>query len=224
MNSYLDGLLLSNYLPYWDYARLDTLMTLQQPKTDFPDELIFIIYHQITELYFRLSLHEYEQIANNGRNILPNGEDKGWNDEIEPGFFKDRIRRINEYFRALTTSYSVMEFGMDKEQFLRFRMALLPASGFQSAQYRKIEICSTQMNNLVHINHREKFANTASDEAGVREMFQFIYWKTGATDLETGKKTLTLKQFEQKYSEELIELGVKTILSTRRKISLIWVK
>ena len=209
MNSYLDGLLLSNYLTYWDYARLDTLMTLQQPKTDFPDELIFIIYHQITELYFRLSLHEYEQIANNGRNILPNGEDKGWNDEIEPGFFKDRIRRINEYFRALTTSYSVMEFGMDKEQFLRFRMALLPASGFQSAQYRKIEICSTQMNNLVHINHREKFANTASDEAGVREMFQFIYWKTGATDLETGKKTLTLKQFEQKYSEELIELGVK---------------
>ena len=209
MNSYLDGLLLSNYLPYWDYARLDTLMTLQQPKTDFPDELIFIIYHQITELYFRLSLHEYEQIANNGRNVLPNGEDKGWNEEMKPGFFKERIRRINEYFRALTTSYSVMEFGMDKEQFLRFRMALLPASGFQSAQYRKIEICSTQMNNLVHVNHRQKFANTASDEAGIREMFEFIYWKTGATELETGKKTLTLKQFEDKYSEELINLAVR---------------
>jgi tryptophan 2,3-dioxygenase len=209
MNSYLDGLLLSNYLPYWDYARLDTLMTLQQPKTDFPDELIFIIYHQITELYFRLSLHEYEQIANNGRTILPNGEDKGWNDELQPGFLKERVRRINEYFRALTTSYSVMELGMEKEQFLRFRMALLPASGFQSAQYRKIEICSTQINNLVHVNHREKFANTTSDEAGIREMFQFIYWKTGATDLETGKKTLTLKQFEQKYSEELIALAIK---------------
>ncbi|MFT6210127.1 MAG: tryptophan 2,3-dioxygenase [Bacteroidia bacterium] len=208
MNSYLDGLLLSNYLPYWDYARLDTLMTLQQPKTDFPDELIFIVYHQITELYFRLSLHEYEQIANNGRDISPNGEDKGWNDELQPGFLKERVRRINEYFRALTTSYSVMELGMEKEQFLRFRMALLPASGFQSAQYRKIEICSTQMNNLVHINHREKFANTVSDEAGVREMFQFVYWKMGATDLETGKKTLTLKQFEQKYSEELIDLAI----------------
>ncbi|MGK0384235.1 MAG: tryptophan 2,3-dioxygenase, partial [Bacteroidia bacterium] len=129
MNSYLDGLLLSNYLPYWDYARLDTLMTLQQPKTDFPDELIFIVYHQITELYFRLSLHEYEQIANNGRDISPNGEDKGWNDELQPGFLKERVRRINEYFRALTTSYSVMELGMEKEQFLRFRMALLPASG-----------------------------------------------------------------------------------------------
>lgn len=209
MNAYLDGLLLSNYLPYWDYARLDTLMSLQQPRTDFPDEMVFIIYHQITELYFRLSLHEYEQIANNGREVLPNGEDKGWRDEMKPGYMKDRVRRINAYFHALTTSYGVMEKGMEKEQFLRFRMALLPASGFQSAQYRKIEICSTPMNNLVHLDHRQKFADTKSDEDGIREMFQFIYWKAGATELETGKKTLTLKQFEQKYSEELIELGIE---------------
>ncbi|MCF8459536.1 MAG: tryptophan 2,3-dioxygenase [Flavobacteriales bacterium] len=209
MNSYLDGLLLSNYLPYWEYTSVDTLMTLQKPRTDFPDELIFIIYHQITELYFRLALHEFEQIGNNGRNVLPNGEDKGWKETLDSGFFKERVRRINEYFRALTTSYSVMEFGMEKEQFLRFRMALLPASGFQSAQYRKIEICSTEMKNLVHVNHREKFANTASDPAGIREMFEYIYWKTGATELETGKKTLTLKQFEDKYSEELIALATR---------------
>ena len=209
MNSYLDGLLLSNYLPYWDYGRLDTLMSLQQPRTDFPDELVFIIYHQITELYFRLSLHEFEQIGNNGRNVLPNGEDKGWRDTMQPGYFKERVRRINAYFHALTTSYGVMEHGMEKEQFLRFRMALLPASGFQSAQYRKIEICSTNMNHLVHVDHREKFADTRSDEQGIREMFQFIYWKTGATELETGKKTLTLKQFEQKYTEELIQLAIK---------------
>jgi tryptophan 2,3-dioxygenase len=209
MNAYLDGLLLSNYLPYWDYARLDTLMSLQQPRTDFPDEMVFIIYHQITELYFRLSLNEYEQIANNGREVLPNGEDKGWRDEMKPGYMKERVRRINAYFHALTTSYGVMEKGMEKEQFLRFRMALLPASGFQSAQYRKIEISSTPMNNLVHVDHREKFADTKSDEEGIREMFQFIYWKAGATELETGKKTLTLKQFEQKYSEELIELGIE---------------
>lgn len=209
MNSYLDGLLLSNYLPYWEYTGVDTLMTLQKPRTDFPDELIFIIYHQITELYFRLALHEYEQIANNGRNVLPNGEDKGWRTQMEPGYFKERVRRINAYFHALTTSYGVMEHGMEKEQFLRFRMALLPASGFQSAQYRKIEICSTALNNLVHVDHRDKFADTRSDEAGIREMFQFIYWKTGATELETGKKTLTLKQFEDKYSEELIRLALR---------------
>ena len=58
MSSYLDGLLLSNYLTYWDYIRLDTLLSIQQPQTDFPDEQIFIMYHQITELYFKLCLHE----------------------------------------------------------------------------------------------------------------------------------------------------------------------
>lgn len=209
MNAYLDGLLLSNYLPYWEYTSVDTLMTLQKPRTDFPDELVFIIYHQITELYFRLALHEYEQIAYNGRNVLPNGEDKGWREKMEPGFFKERIRRINAYFNALTNSYGVMEKGMEKEQFLRFRMALLPASGFQSAQYRKIEICSTAMKNLVHVDHRSKFATASNDEAGIREMFNYIYWKAGATELETGKKTLTLKQFEDKYSEGLICLAVK---------------
>jgi len=52
----LDGLLMANYLPYWDYTHVDTLLTLQNPKTDFPDEVIFIIYHQVTELYFKLCL------------------------------------------------------------------------------------------------------------------------------------------------------------------------
>ena len=66
MNAYLDGLLLSNYLPYWDYNQSRYTHVFTTAQTDFPDELIFIIYHQITELYFRLSLHEYEQIGNNG--------------------------------------------------------------------------------------------------------------------------------------------------------------
>lgn len=60
--SYLDGLLYANYTTYWDYIRLDTLLSLQNTKTDFPDEKIFIVYHQITELYFNLCLHEFEQI------------------------------------------------------------------------------------------------------------------------------------------------------------------
>ena len=69
LESYLDGLLMSNVTTYWDYTQVDTLLTLQIPKTDFPDELIFIIYHQITELYFRLSLHELTQLASNGKKI-----------------------------------------------------------------------------------------------------------------------------------------------------------
>jgi tryptophan 2,3-dioxygenase len=54
MTSYLDGLLHADFLTYWDYIHLDTLLSLQSPKTPFPDEEIFIMYHQITELYFKL--------------------------------------------------------------------------------------------------------------------------------------------------------------------------
>ncbi|MEL6557844.1 MAG: tryptophan 2,3-dioxygenase, partial [Bacteroidota bacterium] len=57
LSSYLDGLLYSDYLTYWDYIHLDTLLSLQTPRTSFPDEKIFIVYHQITELYFQLILH-----------------------------------------------------------------------------------------------------------------------------------------------------------------------
>ena len=62
LNAYLDGLLHADYLTYWDYINLDTLLSLQHPITPFPDESIFIIYHQITELYFKLALHELRPV------------------------------------------------------------------------------------------------------------------------------------------------------------------
>lgn len=206
MTSYLDGLLYADPLNYWDYIHTDTLLSLQSPKTDFPDEKIFIMYHQITELYFKLSLSEMEQIANNGRVVLDNGEDKGWGDKLDVNFFIARLNRINRYFEALTKSFDIMVDGMEKNQFLRFRMALLPASGFQSAQYRMLEICSTSFNNIVDKDHRNKFAGAITDSA-IEEMFKYSYWKQGAVEVESGKKTLTLIQFEKKYSKQLIELA-----------------
>lgn len=204
IESYLDGLLLSNFLTYWDYIQVDTLLTLQNPKTDFPDEKIFIMYHQITELYFKLSLHELEQIGNNGPNILPTGQNMGWKESLTADFFAERITRVNRYFEALTKSFEIMVDGMEKEQFLLYRMALLPASGFQSAQYRKIEICSTDFINLVDKDVRDSYKGK---NASIEEMFEHIYWNKGATELATGKKTLTLKQFEQKYGADFIALA-----------------
>jgi tryptophan 2,3-dioxygenase len=188
MNSYLDGLLYADFLTYWDYIHLDTLLSLQSPKTPFPDEEIFIIYHQITELYFKLALHECRQIA-----------------EAQPltaEFLTARLKRINRYFGALTQSFEIMVDGMEKEQFLKFRMSLLPASGFQSGQYRMIEIYATDFINLVAKDKREGLR-----DASIEEQFEYLYWKFGATELSTGKKTLTLKQFEKKYSKTFIELG-----------------
>lgn len=200
--SYLEGLLYANPLGYWDYIMTDTLLSLQHPRTDFPDELIFIMYHQITELYFKLSLSELKQIAYNGKKISDLGQDKGWNEKLDVEFFTERLRRVNAYFEALTKSFDIMIKGMEPEQFLKFRMALLPASGFQSAQYRMIEICSTDLINIVSLPKREELLS-----ATVEDKFEYIYWKEGATELESGAKTLTLKHFEQKYTDQLLKLA-----------------
>ena len=64
--SYLDGLLYTDVCTYWDYIHIDTLLSLQQPRTKFPDEEVFIMYHQVTELYFKLALHELQQIVDKG--------------------------------------------------------------------------------------------------------------------------------------------------------------
>ena len=194
LSSYLDGLLYADYLTYWDYIHLDTLLSLQSPKTKIPDEEIFIMYHQITELYFKLCLHEYNQLA----------EKK----DLDVKFLTERIGRINRYFEGLISSFDIMVDGMDPKQFLKFRMSLLPASGFQSGQYRMIEICSTTFKNLVAKDVRSTFSDEVNDEQ-IEKMYEHIYWKAGATELATGKKTLTLVQFEEKYQKIFIELAQK---------------
>jgi tryptophan 2,3-dioxygenase len=98
--------------------------------------------------------------------------------------------------------------GMDQDQFLKFRMSLLPASGFQSAQYRKIEIRSTTFNRLLHDGKREENENYQPGD--IAELYNAIYWKAGAVELASGKKTLTLRQFEAKYDHDLLELAENT--------------
>lgn len=189
LSSYLDGLLHAEVTTYWDYIEIETLLSLQKPKTGFPDEMVFIIYHQITELYFKLALNEFEQL--------------GKKTTIDAAFFIDRVNRINRYFEALIKSFEIMVSGMERDQFLKFRMSLLPASGFQSAQYREIEFFSTDLINLVDKSKRESLKN----EKDVAKLFEHIYWKEGATEELTGKKTLTLTQFEGKYKARFIELA-----------------
>ncbi|MCR9017427.1 tryptophan 2,3-dioxygenase family protein [Aquiflexum gelatinilyticum] len=205
LSSYLEGLLYSDYLTYWDYINLDILLSLQQPRTSFKDEKIFIMYHQITELYFKLIIWELEQIA-----------------EKEPlygKFFKERLERVNMYFDQLISSFAVMWKGMEKEQFLKFRMSLLPSSGFQSAQYRVIEILACDVQQLLFVDIREKMQS----EQNVDVLFGNLYWQHGAVELATGEKTLTLKTFEAKYGKRLKEFiaNYKTINIWRKYLACI---
>ncbi len=198
LSSYLEGLLYADYLTYWDYINLDILLSLQQPKTSFKDEKIFIVYHQITELYFNLILWEMQQIAEK--------------EAIEDRFFRTRIERILLYFDQLISSFDVMSKGMEKEQFLKFRMSLLPSSGFQSAQFRMIEILATDIHNLIHTDKRRELASSADLDM----LFDNLYWQHGAKELATGEKTLTLKSFEAKYAGQL-----KTLIKDYQQINLL---
>ncbi len=189
LSANLEGLLYADYLKYWDYIQVDSLLSLQKPRTHFPDEMIFIVYHQITELYFKMILWEMEQIAAQ--------------EPLEAAFFVERLARINRYMEMLAQSFEIMIQGMDIEQFRQFRMSLLPASGFQSAQFRMIEICATDFRNLVEKSYRPQLDHNSSFE----EMYEYIYWKKGATEEETQKKTITLEHFEQRYSDAFLKLA-----------------
>lgn len=201
LSSYLDGLLYSKFLNYWDYINLDTLLNLQQPRTNYPDEEVFITYHQITELYFKLVINELVHIAKH-------------KDELSEEFLLNKVNRLNRYFDQLISSYDIMVEGMEPEQFSKFRKALLPASGFQSVQFRLIEIGSTDMINLAD----QDYINKLEENNPVETLLEHIYWKKGATELSTGKKTLTLEHFEEKYEAKLIRWGKRFRHNNLRKI------
>ncbi|MCK6650356.1 MAG: tryptophan 2,3-dioxygenase family protein, partial [Bacteroidia bacterium] len=114
-NTYLKGLFHSKLINYWDYVEVDTLLSLQKPRTEFSDEPIFIMYHQVTELLLKLITHEIKQIVDN--------------ENIDTAIFANKIDRINRYAGILTESFSVMREGMDYDQYNQFRLTLAPASG-----------------------------------------------------------------------------------------------
>lgn len=177
----LEGLLWSKPTNYWDYIQTDALLNLQIQRTVLPDEMVFILYHQVNELIFKMILWEMNQIS--------------YTQNIQADFFADRLMRVSRYFDMLTNSFSIMENGMDVDQYMKFRNTLTPASGFQSAQYRLIEFCTTDLVNLIDSRFRKSFDHTISNE----NAFEILYWQAAGKDYHTGKKSFTLEEFEKKY-------------------------
>ena len=183
---HLEGLLHSKPINYWNYIQTDALLNLQVQRTVFPDEMVFIMYHQINELLFKMILGEIEQVAKN--------------DTVDAVFFESKMMRISRYFDMLTSSFTIMKDGMDVEQYNKFRTTLTPASGFQSAQYRKIEFASTELINLID----NRFRKTIDRNSTYEHAFEHLYWQAAGKDYKTGKKSLTLTNFEEKYKDEFI--------------------
>ena len=60
---HLSGLLHSEPMTYWDFIQVDALLGLQTQRTNLPDEMVFLLYHQVNELLFKMILWEIEQVS-----------------------------------------------------------------------------------------------------------------------------------------------------------------
>jgi tryptophan 2,3-dioxygenase len=190
-DDHLYGLLYSKPITYWDYIQTDALLNLQIQRTTLPDEMVFIAYHQINELIFKMILWEIQQVAEK--------------EDLDVSFFESKIMRISRYFDMLTTSFNIMREGMEVEQYMKFRYTLTPASGFQSAQYRLIEFASTELINLIDYRFRDNIdRNTPYTHA-----FEHLYWQAAGKNHKTGKKSTLLVNFENRYKDEFLRFMEK---------------
>jgi tryptophan 2,3-dioxygenase len=184
--THLEGLLWSKPITYWDYIQTDALLNLQIQRTTLPDEMVFIMYHQVNELLFKMILWEMRQIS--------------YAESLTTEFFAERLMRVSRYFDMLTTSFDIMGDGMEVEQYMKFRNTLTPASGFQSAQYRMIEIASTDLINLIDY----RFRATIDRNTPYEHALDHMYWQAAGKDHQTGEKSYLLLEFERKYKAAFI--------------------
>jgi tryptophan 2,3-dioxygenase len=115
-------------LSYGSYLKIAELLDLQHGLSEEHDELLFIVAHQVYELWFKVVLDELE--ATRARI-----------DSDDIFFARHHLRRVHVIERLLIEQIEVLET-MSPQDFLAFRSQLAPASGFQSIQFREIEFLS----------------------------------------------------------------------------------
>lgn len=121
---------------YWDYIKTEQLLSLQggfdnDESALSNDEVVFIVVHQVYELWFKLVLRELETARDVFRqNPVP---------DIELANAARSLRRVVSLFEQAIPHFRVMET-LTTRDYLGFRDRLIPASGFQSAQLREIEV------------------------------------------------------------------------------------
>ncbi|MGB4903315.1 MAG: tryptophan 2,3-dioxygenase family protein, partial [Saprospiraceae bacterium] len=120
---------------YKKYLGLEQLLSAQRLRSEdlekpAHDEMLFIIIHQVYELWFKQIIHELESVNKMFKN--------DYLDERSIGTAVERLDRVIVIFELLVQQIKVLET-MTPMDFLEFRSYLFPASGFQSFQFRKME-------------------------------------------------------------------------------------
>lgn len=117
-------------ISYPTYLELETLLSLQKPQStpEHPDELLFIVVHQASELWFKVLLHEFDTLIAR----LGEGDAQG---------SLTSMQRINTLVELVSTELSALDT-LPPQRFMQFRGYLGRSSGSQSAQFRAIEATS----------------------------------------------------------------------------------
>jgi tryptophan 2,3-dioxygenase len=138
-------------MSYADYLGLDQVLGAQHPLTQSPDELLFIIQHQTSELWMKLAISE-----------IGSAIDAIARDEPQPAF--KMLSRVARIFEQLTGAWDVLRT-MTPSEYTRFRASLGQSSGFQSWQYRAIEFLAGNRNHAMLKPHAHKADTLAKLEA-----------------------------------------------------------
>ena len=119
-----------NLISYPSYLALDELLSLQRPvsQPEHPDELLFIVVHQSSELWFKVILHELDTLV-----------DRLEAEDVLGATFS--VRRLNALVRIVTDQLSALDT-LPPQRFAEFRGYLGSSSGSQSSQFRAIEAAS----------------------------------------------------------------------------------
>ncbi|RJO76373.1 tryptophan 2,3-dioxygenase [Nocardia panacis] len=140
-------------LTYGAYLALDELLNAQKPRSEEHDEMLFIVIHQVYELWFKQLLHELGRLQN----------------KLEAGdtpHALHTLRRILSVFKVIVAQIDVLET-MTPRQFTSFRARLDASSGFQSAQFRELEAVLGRRDPAAYAHYPAASAGRARIEAAM---------------------------------------------------------
>lgn len=142
-------------ITYGSYLKIEELLGLQECQSDGPehDEMLFIIIHQVYELWFKQLLHEADLLSVNVTNGLPA---KG----------AHQLKRILKIFKTLVAQLDILET-MTPLEFMSFREFLANSSGFQSAQFRELEF----LLGLKDAKHLDRFEVAAPERTRLEKRY-----------------------------------------------------
>lgn len=197
-------------LTYTEYLKIPELLSLQVPQSSpaHHDEYLFIIIHQAYELWFKLILHEIEAAMEQMQNL----------NVLRAHHF---MKRVTEIMRLLVSQIHILET-MSPVDFLEFRDRLMPASGFQSLQFRELEFALglKDPQYMDHFKNKKPYLKVIKARYRAKDLRQVYYEMLHALGLKVPKNAAKIEDAvrDGKYKGAEAQSKLDLILSGLKEI------